>query len=58
MVVSTQGEIIISHRRPAAFYTLALKSYDFDLDDWVAFDMDGLNAGANMPITWRMTRAD
>ncbi len=46
MVVSTQGEIIISHRGASSPYTLALKSYDFDLDDWVAFDMDGLNAGA------------
>lgn len=46
MVVSEAGEIIISHRGEMSPYTLAMKTYDFDLNDWVAFDTTGLNAGA------------
>jgi len=46
MVVSPEGEIIISHRGDLAPYTLAMKKYDFEANDWVAFDMSGLDAGA------------
>ena len=46
MVVSPEGEIIISHRGDMAPYTLAMKKYDFEANDWIAFDMSGLDAGA------------
>lgn len=45
MVISPNGELIISHRGAMAPYDLEVMSYDFDLDYWVPFDTTGLHAG-------------
>lgn len=45
MVISPQGELIISHRGAMSPYNLELKTYDFDLDTWLPFDTTGLHAG-------------
>ncbi len=45
MVVSPQGDLIISYRGGASPYPLEIKKYDFDLDEWVPFDDTGLNTG-------------
>ncbi|HOI32849.1 MAG: T9SS type A sorting domain-containing protein [Bacteroidales bacterium] len=43
MVISPEGELIISHRLGASPYSLALKQYNFELNQWEDFNMQGLN---------------
>ena len=45
MVISPQGELIISHRGAMSPYNLELKIYDFGLNTWLPFDTTGLHAG-------------
>lgn len=43
MVLSPSGELIISHRMGGTPYSLALKQYNFDQNQWDDFNMQGLN---------------
>lgn len=46
MAISPAGELIVSHRGASSPYTLEIKSYDFEIGEWVQYDTTGLHAVA------------
>jgi len=43
MVLSPEGELFISHRLGTTPYSLAVKQYNFELNQWDDFNLQGLN---------------